>query len=414
MTIADKIQELRKKAGYSQEKLAELLNVSRQAISKWESGTAVPTIDNLVELSRIFGVSVGELLAVEFEKEAEDAPEKSPFGMPAGERKHTPNRGKILGIAAGTLAAVILLCLMGVFLNKVNDLENQTAMLQAQILGIESSVSGQMSSFTSSLQEQLDQKERIVSDYSWEEVSVDPKGKTAVIRISATPKTYVSGMTTKFTVTGKGQEIVEAEGIPDAHNVFTGEMTVPFNKEMKLSIGLTQNGETKNQILETVFEFGNQYVIKQENRFPVDPESGLRIDQNTKMTDRIRGKLLTIISPSYLEEWNDEYGYTLTAWPVKGTATLLKNGEVLKKYPIDFSREYDKNGIVANDTTNPDDMEMGQITSSYFYTDLDQKISRRKGDVFELKIEVTDNYGAVIEEIINIDEGDSKDIEADE
>ena len=48
MDIAGRLQELRKKAGYSQEQVAELLGLSRQAVSKWESGQGKPDIDNIV------------------------------------------------------------------------------------------------------------------------------------------------------------------------------------------------------------------------------------------------------------------------------------------------------------------------------------------------------------------------------
>lgn len=65
MNIGEKIQRLRKESGLSQEALAERLGLSRQAVSKWESGSAIPSIDNLVELSRIFQVTVGELLSLE-------------------------------------------------------------------------------------------------------------------------------------------------------------------------------------------------------------------------------------------------------------------------------------------------------------------------------------------------------------
>ena len=60
MELSDKILELRKNAGYSQEKLAELLHVSRQAVSKWESGAALPTLENLIELSKLFQVPLEE------------------------------------------------------------------------------------------------------------------------------------------------------------------------------------------------------------------------------------------------------------------------------------------------------------------------------------------------------------------
>lgn len=56
--LAKKIYLLRKKKGISQEELAEEINVSRQAISKWESGSAIPESSKLIILSNYFGVSV--------------------------------------------------------------------------------------------------------------------------------------------------------------------------------------------------------------------------------------------------------------------------------------------------------------------------------------------------------------------
>jgi len=65
LTMGQRIAERRKMLGLSQEGLGEKTGVSRQAISKWESDGAVPEIDKLVTLSRLFGVSVGWLLGVE-------------------------------------------------------------------------------------------------------------------------------------------------------------------------------------------------------------------------------------------------------------------------------------------------------------------------------------------------------------
>ena len=67
MTMGDKLTELRRKAGWSQEELSERLDVSRQSVSKWEGGQAVPTVDKLLELSRLFGVSTDYLLKDEIE-----------------------------------------------------------------------------------------------------------------------------------------------------------------------------------------------------------------------------------------------------------------------------------------------------------------------------------------------------------
>ena len=61
MEIGNKILELRKKHNYSQEKMAELLNVSRQTISKWELGETSPDLEQSKQLSQIFNVSLDDL-----------------------------------------------------------------------------------------------------------------------------------------------------------------------------------------------------------------------------------------------------------------------------------------------------------------------------------------------------------------
>ena len=62
MTFGEKLQKLRTRAGLSQDQLAKLLDVSRQAVSKWESGTADPSTTNLLAQAKLFGVSAEELL----------------------------------------------------------------------------------------------------------------------------------------------------------------------------------------------------------------------------------------------------------------------------------------------------------------------------------------------------------------
>lgn len=69
MILADKIINLRKKSGMSQEDLAGKLNVSRQSISKWESAQSIPDLDKIIQLSILFGVSTDFLLKDEIEME---------------------------------------------------------------------------------------------------------------------------------------------------------------------------------------------------------------------------------------------------------------------------------------------------------------------------------------------------------
>lgn len=69
MTFAEQLKTLRKQTGFSQEKLAEKLGVSRQAVTKWETGAGTPELENLTAISTLFGVSLDEL--VSGEKQAE-------------------------------------------------------------------------------------------------------------------------------------------------------------------------------------------------------------------------------------------------------------------------------------------------------------------------------------------------------
>lgn len=73
----DYLKELRMKKGLSQEKLAEQLGVSRQSVSKWEQGYAVPSSDNVLELSKLYGISADDILNCEAPKAAADEKEEA-------------------------------------------------------------------------------------------------------------------------------------------------------------------------------------------------------------------------------------------------------------------------------------------------------------------------------------------------
>ncbi len=62
MTFGEKLKEIRKRFGLTQEKLSWLINVSRQAITKWENDEGLPDITNLQELSKLFGITIDYLL----------------------------------------------------------------------------------------------------------------------------------------------------------------------------------------------------------------------------------------------------------------------------------------------------------------------------------------------------------------
>ncbi len=72
MTLGERIKNYRQKLGLSQEQLAEKINVSRQAITKWENDSGIPDIDNLISLSKVMGISLDELVMGEKENDISD------------------------------------------------------------------------------------------------------------------------------------------------------------------------------------------------------------------------------------------------------------------------------------------------------------------------------------------------------
>ena len=105
--LSEKIRALRRRAGLSQEELAETVGVSRQAVSKWESGASVPELDKLVALSAFFGVTIDELT-----KDG-DAPVRAPEQEPPGTQACGRSAGRRVGIFLCLLACVCL-CIGGV------------------------------------------------------------------------------------------------------------------------------------------------------------------------------------------------------------------------------------------------------------------------------------------------------------
>lgn len=125
MILADKIIELRKKQGWSQEDLAQHLGISRQSVSKWESAASIPDLDKILKLSQLFGVSTDYLLkdSMEAPQPQEEFPEPvspDPIRRVSLEEASAylalvrSTAGKIaLGVSLCILSPVVLLLLAG-------------------------------------------------------------------------------------------------------------------------------------------------------------------------------------------------------------------------------------------------------------------------------------------------------------
>ena len=103
--LADNIKKYRKAKNMTQDELAQNLYVSRQSVSLWENGQSQPTIDNIIALTKIFGVSADELLGNSADPK-EGGPEGDPAAPPRGKK------GRTSGLALGAVAVVVVIALI--------------------------------------------------------------------------------------------------------------------------------------------------------------------------------------------------------------------------------------------------------------------------------------------------------------
>lgn len=110
MKLEEKLMKLRKENAWSQEELADKLNVSRQTVSKWELGQTTPDIDNLTKIASIFGVSVSDLL----DENANPTEEKY---------RANKNNGRLIKILI--LVAILILVFLGIGAITINKIFNK-------------------------------------------------------------------------------------------------------------------------------------------------------------------------------------------------------------------------------------------------------------------------------------------------
>lgn len=118
MTFGKNLQTLRRQNGLSQQQLAEQLGVSRQAVSKWELDAAKPDIDNVIQISRLFDVSIDELLTGKPFRNARSFPQ--PVEATSGKRTRL-----IVG-AVLVLAGVVCMILAGFAAVWMQSIDMQT------------------------------------------------------------------------------------------------------------------------------------------------------------------------------------------------------------------------------------------------------------------------------------------------
>ena len=207
MTIGQRIAALRKQAGLSQEALAAQLNVSRQAIGKWEADASLPGLDNLQELARALGVSCDELLTGEKRPSAADQPAPLAGAAPSLEgiqalfaeseqrRQASQRRRNRRTLAAGVVLAAAALLLLIHYASQMNSLKNQMNQVTNQLNGLYSSINSRIDSIEGNVQKSLEESTSLVADWSSQFGEYSEADGTISLTLTALPKTVAEDTT---------------------------------------------------------------------------------------------------------------------------------------------------------------------------------------------------------------------------
>ena len=228
MTFGEKLQRLRRREGLSQEQLAASLGVSRQAVSKWEADGAVPDTDKLIALSKLFGISLNELLQVE-------EPPHTGEAAPA-EPKKKPGKSWLLPILA--LLAFVLGCgaytiSMG---RNYGQLHDALTRLESRVAELERGASG------------LDPAAPLVASYDYE---VSRLGEYVTFTVVLVAAQQGEGMTVSVQGSGTGgqAETVQAKRQGEG-SAYSATLSVPFGSSgATLTAVFEAAGRTYSQAL---------------------------------------------------------------------------------------------------------------------------------------------------------------------
>lgn len=269
MTIGERIAALRRTHDLSQEALGEALGVSRQAISKWEADASLPEIDKLVALSRMFGVTIGELLGVEEPRAEEPAAAPDELSeqqirmieeiaaryidaLPKPEPQKRSRKKLVLGGVACVLVCAVVVGQFSAMRSEIASLRSLTNNLQNNVSHISGNVGSQINSISDRVEAVLKAQNELTAEYECTVEKVDIRNNTVAFRAYSVPRRFVEGMTAEFIVQyGGEQKVIYAENSFGSR--FEAVFDCPMDNEIKVLVRFHTDGVQETQLLD-VFE----------------------------------------------------------------------------------------------------------------------------------------------------------------
>ena len=388
MTIGEKIAKLRKQAGLSQEAFSEKLGISRQAVSKWENGTAQPTNENLAQIARLFDVTISSLLDdedINMGSASQYSTSNEEFVENIAETKEIKIHTKALKISSVCQSAAIIILSIATIAQGVtigslkNDLEYLTgkqkgdySTLQSQISSLENRM--YYNSYPISTNDDF-------TDYHYSILVYDIESNIATLHFSVVPKDYTRDTQAKIVI--KGREKDYSVNANMVNNIFVADAAVYCEDGMDVYLYLTENGKTRSFILDKLENPASEYILDvQAGVF--DGEMKVEIGKIS-----IEGNVGCTIASVYKEDLSQ------SVYPVKATIGFYNNNILLKELPFTSIMQNDFLGSAKHELSDTQQAVALSEVSFFEYFDfvVESDIIKSADSQIAIRITVVDNNG---------------------
>ncbi len=381
MTLGQRIQELRKQQRLSQEGLGDALGVSRQAVSKWEGDNGIPELDTLVAMSRLFGITVGELLGVEESPrtEGESSDGSKEDRLEAILRRyaeeassHQPKESWFTRWGWVMSSAILATTVAIVLFVQNNSLRSTVKLLQRDVSNLQSQVSQNQNNLVGTIRntiyDVLAEEAQLFHQFNWELVDFNLENQTATIQLHTTLKEYNAGSKLQFSASWR--TVDNTEGVTNSDWVegpdFMATITLPLNYHTDIGIRVESvDGTIQEQSVSTLYHLHPDNFHLYPNTLMAPFAITTKSFGMTNTTSRAEQAFIRIYSV-----------FSERIWPEQAVLTAYVNEEEV------FSEQM---------SITPHSEETGQYLASIenYYFD----ITLKEGDSFQVVLRVTDNLG---------------------
>ena len=385
MTIGEKITKLRKQAGLSQEAFSEKLGISRQAVSKWENGTAQPTNENLAQIARLFDVTISSLLDDEDINMGTHSTFNENFVETKTEFKEAKTERKALAVSSVAQSAAIIVLAIATIVQgiTIGNLRNDVEYLSGKQRGDYSTLQSQISS----LENRVAYNNYPVNtnddftDYHYSIVDYDIELNIATLHFSVVPKDYTRDTQAKIVI--KGSEKDYSVNANMVNNIFVADAAVYCEDGMDVYLYLTENGKTRSFILDKLENPASDYLL--------DVQAGV-FDGEIKVEIgkiSVKGNVGCTIGSVYKED------LSRSVYPVKATIGFYNNNKLLNELPFTSIMENDFLGSAKHELDITGQSVATSDVTFYEYFDfvVEEDIVKSADSQIGIRITVVDNNG---------------------